>query len=326
MAEPFGRLIGVLVLVVLCSPMGVPLQAQVPYGEYENWIGTDSTFEDPQHWSSLNEVHFALGYSEMTIIKSNDPLEGNHAMALHTRRLCYTDSMVCYLVPGVSVLGDLIINPSDLSITTPGVPFFDRPEALNGYFKYFPVEGDSARIVVELSHAASGGERRLVGRGIWMYGDLMEQYSFLNIPIEYVSEDAPDKLRIFIYSGIRNMEYPSPYPVGSRLLVDWIKMGPNVIEPPDPTLVWTPDRPETLRLYPQPARNGHYLDGSAFAGQTLRIECWDLQGRLLAVQDRAMAPIPQWVDWSSLPAGSYRLVLRSPEGAVLGTAPLMLQR
>lgn len=321
-----GAVHGVLaafLLVLLTVARASFGHAQVPYGEYENWTGSPATYENPMEWSSLNEVHHALGYPEMTLTKSADALEGNYAMELHTRRLCYMDSLVCYLVPGVSVIGELIINPSDLSIFTPGVPFAERPETLNGYFKYFPVEDDSARIIVELSRAVPGGEREVVGRGEWAYGDLMPQYNFFNIPIAYSSSANPDKLRIFVYSGVRNQEHPDPYPIGSRLLVDWVKMGPNVVEPP---VGLSGPAPEAgLRIYPQPARTGHYLEAPQ-SGQQLTLECWDLQGRLVARQAHQSAPIAQWVDWSGVAAGQYRLVLRSPVGEIMGTAPLILQR
>lgn len=313
---------GMVMILLVCSNASV--EAQVPYGEYETWIGSDTAFQDPVHWSSLNEVHHALGYSDLTVLRSDDALEGSYAMELHTRRLCYMDSLVCYLVPGVSVLGELIISPSDLSITTPGIAFTGRPESLNGYFKYFPVEDDSARIVIELSAAVPGGERKVVGRGTWTTGELMTQYHFFNIPIQYASEDDPDKLRIFIYSGIRDMEHPAPYPIGSRLLVDWVKMGPNVVEPPPATGLFNSPQPSALNVYPQPAQHGHYIETSQYSGQTLLLEVWDLHGRLLASQAHAAGPMAQWVNWNGLGHGQYRLVLRSKQGALLGTAPLLM--
>ncbi len=300
------------------------VDAQIPYGTYETWTGSDSTFRDAEQWSSLNAIHYALGYREMTVEPSDDALEGTYALALQTRRLCNDDSSACYLVPGVAVLGELVINPSDLSITTPGLPYSDRPETLNGYYKYYPNGADTASILVELS-VAEGGTRRVVGEGYWTRSTSMTQYDFLNIPITYYETTPPDKIRIVVRSGSRNEEHPGPYPNGSRLLLDWVKMGPTAVEPP-PTGLSAPAAPARLALYPQPAREGSYLRLPGAAPVAARVAVHAADGRLVADRSLTLGDAPVWLSWDGLPAGTYLLRATDGTGADLGRGRLVLLR
>lgn len=304
------------------------LLAQIPYGDFESWESTDdSLFENPYQWSSLNEIHNLLGYTEYTVLRAPSDVEGDFALEAQTRKFCDSDSSVCYLVPGMAVLGDLYINPSDLSIVTPGLPFEERPDFVTAYYQYYPVLQDSFRVVVELSKSLPSGGKMVVAYGEYQSGDVMAQFQPMNLELVYFTDVNPDKIKLAIFSGVRNEPFTGDYPVGSRLILDNMKLGPQ-IETPTGLNANLIDQ-GSFQLFPIPASSDLTLrwDGQALQGATT-LQLYNNTGRLVQEQQGFSASPNNTTSLSvaDLPAGTYWLRLSGPSGQHLGTRQVPVLR
>ena len=313
-------------MALLALPLSA-LQAQIPYGDFESWESSDSLFENPYQWSSLNEIHHLLGYTEYTVMRAPSEVEGNYAIEAQTRKFCDADSSLCYLVPGMAVLGELYINPSDLSIVTPGLPFEERPEFVTAYYQYYPVLEDSFRMVAELSKSLPSGGKMVVAYGEYQSGDVVAQFQPMNLELVYFTNELPDKIRLAIFSGVRNEPYTEDYAVGSRLILDNMQLGPKIET--STGFGTNPDADLSFQLYPLPASSEVTLrwDGQGLQGASV-IQLYDNTGRLVRVQEGFSASPNTTTSLSvaELPAGTYWLRLSGPDGQHLGTRQVPVLR
>jgi hypothetical protein len=312
--------------VLLALPMA-SLNAQVPYGDFESWDTTDSLFENPHQWSSLNEIHHLLGYTEYTIQRVPSEVDGLYALQAQTRKFCDADSSICYLVPGMAVLGELYVNPSDLSLVTPGLPYTERPEFLTAYYQYYPVLQDSFRVVAELSKSLEGGGKMVIAYGEFQNGTVVEQFQPMNLELVYFSNAIPDKIRVAIYSGVRNEPYSGDYPEGSRLILDKVELGPKI---ESPTAILDPVWPAaSIQVYPVPASTSLNWQVQGQGGaMALSVQLYDNTGRLLkqdftASQQQTASGSLSLTD---LPDGTYWLRFSGPKGEHLGTRQIPVIR
>jgi len=313
-------------LVFLALPL-TALQAQIPFGDFETWESTDSLFENPYQWSSLNEIHHLLGYKDYTVVRASSEVEGSYAMKAQTRKFCAADSSVCYLVPGMAVLGELYINPSDLSIITPGLPFEERPEFVTAYYQYHPVLEDSFRIVVELSKSLPSGGKMIIAYGEYQSGDVVAQFQPMNLELVYFSNFQPDKIKLAIFSGVRNEPYTEDYSLGSRLILDNLQLGPKIET--STGFAGNPAASGSFQLYPIPASSDLTLQwaGQGLQGATM-IQLYDNTGRLVQEQYGFSATPNSTTSLSvaELPSGTYWLRLSGPDGQHLGTRQVPVLR
>jgi hypothetical protein len=313
------------ILLVLALAPGIVLEAQIlraqiPYGDFEVWEGDDSLFINPFQWSSLNEIHHQLGFREYTVTRSEEAVvKGHYALQVQTRRFCDSDSDLCYLVPGMAVLGDLFLNPFDLSVITPGLPYNERPAYLRMYMLYYPVEMDTMQLVVELSRADPNGGKQVVAIGDFRFSEHTLQFEPIDVDLEYFSDAQPEKIRIVVYSGTRNHLYLEPYPNGSRVIIDQMRLGGSK----ETTTGWT-DATYGKRdwlIYPIPTSENLHIQYQALAlGQeTLSITLYDLAGHELHQStifqpfEGASISLPM----TDLAPGHYLLSIRNKEGRLL---------
>ncbi|MFT7588181.1 MAG: hypothetical protein ACI959_000388 [Limisphaerales bacterium] len=311
------RIIYSLLTLVLVAHFATTTTAQsslIPNGVFEEWTVSEIPYVNPIEWSSLNETHFLLGYDQYTVQKTNDAYEGSFALSIETQKLCtgVSGQEICLLVPGAAVLGELFIHPADLSIITFGVDFFERPEAMTGWYKYQPVSGDSCLIVVELSRFNDGvGMREIIGLGKFYQSSAICSYSPLNIPIIYYSESTPEKLRIIAHSGVISTAYSGAYPVGSTLLLDCITLGDELVTTGIESLYSDGD----IQVYPSPAQTSLDFQLDGLPADEYLIEVHSITGALLhteqiQVQDQTNGSI----EVSNWPSGTYILSVKSQSG------------
>ncbi len=301
----------------MCFVPTALLKSQIPFGDFEEWEETDTLYRNPDQWSSLNEIHYLLGYKEFTISRTEGASSGNYALQAETRRFCDADSTVCFLVPGMAVLGDLYVNPADLSVITPGMEFNGRPEYVTGYYKYFPVLEDTFRVIAELSRSYASGVKEVVAYGEYRSEQLMTQFNTMNLRLEYFSDAMPDKIRLAIYSGVRNESYFEEYPVGSRLIIDNLQLGPEITTT---GLGQNNNAPGELRLYPLPVQNELNLQLLGAPQGIYRISLFDATGRIILSEDREGFGHQMSLgslSFRQLAAGTYLLRVTSADGSLL---------
>ena len=112
---------------------------------------------------------------------------------------------------GTYITGQISSSMGFLGSPRPSFPVYHKPTTLNGYFKYFPVPGDTLDITINLT---KNGE--YVGEGTFLYTDSVTQFKAFSLPIIYNDPGVvPDSAMISI-SCMTN-----DFPVGpSRLVID----------------------------------------------------------------------------------------------------------
>ncbi|HOV11832.1 MAG TPA: hypothetical protein PLL90_08715, partial [Bacteroidales bacterium] len=81
-----------------------------------------------------------------------------------------------------------------------------KPLKFRGYYKYAPVGGDSALVSVLLSkYNPALGKRDTIGLGREIFKNVVTEYTMIDLPINYQSQETPDTLTLLVCSsaGIR---------------------------------------------------------------------------------------------------------------------------
>lgn len=313
-----------LVMVALAGMLsfqiGSPLKAQIPFGEFEDWEETDTLFRNPLQWSSLNEIHYLLGYDDFTVTRTESTIQGAYALQVQTKRFCNADSSVCSLVPGMAVLGDLYVHPFDLSIITPGLPFDGRPEYVTAYFKYYPVESDTFLVVAELSRSMSGGGKEIVAYGEYRFERELPQFNTMNLQLDYYSDANPDKIRLVIYSGVKDISYFDGYPTGSKLIIDNVQLGPELVS------TGIGDQAGglvDLRVFPIPVQENLFMEWTGTTSGDYLVSLFDNFGRVVSTStvlgNGGNVKVQHQLDVASLVNGNYWIRVTDAAGMVLAT-------
>lgn len=314
----------IAVATIFVLPHTAQAQSLIPNGEFEDWSGSELIYSDPQQWSSLNETHFLLGYEDFTVQRTEDAIEGNYALHVETQKLCSDQDgfEVCYLVPGTAVLGDIFINPTDLAIITFGVDFNERPEALNGWYKYFPVLGDSCHIEVELSRFNDAvGQREVIGFGEFFQAEAVTQYTQISIPITYSSESTPEKIRIVARSGVISQVHNEAYPNGSTLLLDWINLGDEIVT----TGLSSFERPDPISVYPNPSNSIAQYQLTLDNPGSYQVQVYSTTGsRVFAESVYSSGLLQDVIDVSNWPSGPYMMTVSDERGRAVATQTMMV--
>lgn len=302
-----------LAMGCLLSNFYCSVQAQIPYGTFEVWSDSTVLYSNPENWSSLNEIHYLLGYEEFTVTKTDVSSEGSFGLQLETKKFCNADSSLCNLVPGMAVLGDLYVNPADLSIITPGLPYTERPNSLTAQYKYYPVDADTFLVVAELSRSV-GGSKEVVAYGEFRSGLYMPQFNALNLQLTYYSDSTPDKIRIAVFSSLNQQAYFDDYPVGSRLIIDNVNLSEEMVSTGFNPVADAVDR---VVLYPVPANDRFTAEWTPLQSGSYLLQLVDITGRTLFVNRQLVSQgvrEQSVIPCQDIPAGTYWLNIRSENG------------
>lgn len=188
-------MIGAL-LVGLCASLGLAAQSPIPAGDFEAWSpGTGNQYEEPtgNWWTTLNALKLLGGPA--TVTKTTDAHGGTYAAKMTSGQ------WNTILLPGLLVSGDFDANSSTFLIT--GQPFTDRPSTFQGWYKYFPANGDSAGIAALLTRwDAANGRRDTLGIAAIVLYDTVATYTEYVLPFVYSSlTAAPDSLTLALVSS-----------------------------------------------------------------------------------------------------------------------------
>jgi hypothetical protein len=185
-------LFGALIVFVIGS---ITAQQQIPNGGFETWNAPIPQFEDPDDWATLNE--YGIAFSGYTTFKSDDAAMGSFSAKLESI------AFGVFVLPGAITLGYYDVNMSAATATIEGgIAFTDRPIAIQGSYKNYPVAGDFSMVGVLLTrYNASKGERDTIGIVMEAFPQTVDTWTTFNLPINYTSEDAPDSLNVFVVSS-----------------------------------------------------------------------------------------------------------------------------
>lgn len=183
-------------------------QAQVPNGDFESWPPANN--DNPEYWDSPNGLTSGFPFFLTTVEKTSDSHTGNWAASVTT------GTILGQTLPGVLSLGILDIDIENIENTEfIGLPFTDRPTALEGYFKYNTPGTDLGLIAVLLTkYNEVTANSDSIAFGIKEFTSQTD-YTHFAANMQYLSIEEPDSINIVILSSASPTLVP-----GSQLIID----------------------------------------------------------------------------------------------------------
>jgi len=281
-------------LFLIANATGYSQTDTVSNGGFEDW-GTNPFYDEADDWTTLNPLAQIFGVQlAFRATASDEYHSGAAAMKLVT-----SDLTGVGITPSVLTTG--LVNTATQNIDG-GSPIASRPSSFGGWFRYDPINGDTATIGLSLTRwdavngirevVANGGDNLLTTNGVFVE---------LDFQMYYDSNSIPDTALIVIVSGSNS----SPQE-GSTLFVDDLVYNyPAAIESPESV---------GLNIYPNPATDRLMISSTnGFTFNTGRII--GLDGRI--IQEITLNAGNATVDVAKLKAGSYIVELRDTEGTIV---------
>jgi hypothetical protein len=175
----------------------IGLHAQnLPDAGFEIWV-SQSSYEDPQGWGTLNSSTSIIGVK--TVTKATAPADvhsGSSAIKLTTLHIGIPYNMN---IPGIAATGT--INTTTKAIDG-GFSYTQRPISLCGWYKYSPAGKDTASVTVTLSKWDNVTHQRVtVGSGIFRDTAHVNTYASFTATMIYVNALVPDSGVITLLSS-----------------------------------------------------------------------------------------------------------------------------
>lgn len=190
-----------IISVFILFNASIIAQQQIPNSNFETWTNNEA-----MPWHSA----FNLGITLYTAEQSSDSYQGNSAAKLTSQ------SYFGQFVPGLITLGEVdLINQT----LTGGTPYTDRPDGISFFFKYEPSGIDTMLFGAFLTKwNAVNLSTDTIGITGYLNSDTYNNYTEIELPFIYQSDEIPDTLNIiFTSSGFNGND-------GSNLYIDSISM------------------------------------------------------------------------------------------------------
>ena len=259
-------------------------------GDFETWFSYPH--QSLQSWSYLKYIVFdsvpgpALNMVKMAYFNQQ---EDDYAAEVQTVDM---DGQGNYTNGSINASSGIIGTPK------PSFPVYARHQTLNGYFQYYPVNGDSMLIDVRLTR--NGQE---IGKGVFTYGDSATQFEKFSAPIIYFDPSVPD-------SGIITIACSQGYAYGpSRLIIDKLSFDGFAGNMEETGIEEQDGAQPGFVVFPNPASASVTVKLQNFSKGI--VEIFDLQGKLLISHILSADQIS--IDIKNLRAGIYLVRIRSKE-------------
>ena len=196
---------------------------QLPNMDFEYWTEYTNYEEPSPHgiWATPNKlVDLLPEFYPSVALKTTDASSGNYAVRVITDSVQGLPLLSGTLASGVFEVN--LGNPS--KSLTRGVPYFSKPSKFQGYYKYFPVDGDSCHVYAQLSYWDESQAKRVLVGEARLSNNIMEvdEYTFFDIPFEYYNSMQPDSLSMVFVSSAGGEQFVGG--VGSTLFVDDVSL------------------------------------------------------------------------------------------------------
>ncbi len=196
-----------------------PLPTNIPDGDFEKWATITSginSYEEPKSgwWTSLNILSNLGG--PKTLKKTTEAHTGHYAAKMSTS--VWGD----LTIPGILVSGTFDFDAPNMIIE--GKPFTEKPKSFRGYYKYFPVSGDSAAIFASITKYMPQNQRRdTIAAASLAILNTYDSYTFFDIDFTYyINYVEPDSINIVFASSADGANFNGA--VGSTLYIDDISL------------------------------------------------------------------------------------------------------
>lgn len=253
-----------LVLVVALGFMPAMAENEIPNASFETWETVTlsppysmfllSPYDEPEEWGTLN----AFG---INVTQSIDAFDGSYSAKLVSAVLDMTSIGMGPVTTSTMMSGDYT---SALTTGEPvfGFPYTNRPYAFKFWYKYTPVNSDTAQVNVGLEKWNAGiGKSETIGRARLQITETVSEWTQATIFFEYDSEENPDTCIIDITSSLspisKNGERTNVYgQVGSTLYIDKLEFDMTSDIQPISTENWRIWSDNTSLSVEMPARSG----------------------------------------------------------------------
>jgi hypothetical protein len=261
------KLAQIILLISVCLVLVSVSSAQIPNAGFETW----SIAGAPTSWTTFNAPPLAV-----PITQSSDAHSGSSSMQGTV----------------VSYLGGVPYPP----LAWCGFPLTSASSALNGWYKFSPVGGDSIEIFVVLFK--SGG---VIASGELSSGTSASSYTQFSVPISQSA--APDSawIEILISSSSGTAH------IGSKFNIDDLSFGPAItgVQESNPT---SPGVFALTQNYPNPFNPSTKISYQLPTEGLVRLEVYDIMGRTLSLLVNEEKPAGQFTatfDGSKFTSGIY---------------------
>lgn len=294
-------LLSLWMLSLLSFPYKLSAQNPIPNPDFEEWSGGE-----PVGWNTINQTVFGTSFVCVTR-EQNNPQSGSYCAKIQT----VTENIFLVgpvTMPGIVSLGEITLDIINQTGTVNGgVPIDNRPNQLNGWFRYQPGSGDSCIIGIGLSRW-NGTGRDTLAYAYQTIGGQTSTWTPFSLPIEYLIWEMPDTMNIMFFSS--NLLTGSPV-TGSTLWVDNLEMAYG------PVQVSNPGAPDNFRVFAE--SGGRKLRIYNPEGQTAELQVYALNGSCILKTWIREGEAAQTIGLPELPDGIYvaRFVLNNGQQSVI---------
>jgi hypothetical protein len=216
------------------KPTGTPF-SDVPNLDFEDWYSGKSAGLNAQDyynpnpkdfWATPNNGSGDLGVAKIPIVVfrvgGDSAHSGNYAAMLKTTQgeLLGKSKLIAATIAS----GNFEIDISDpFNSLKFGKPFNKKPKTVSGYYRYFPVGGDSASAYCYLTKFDANCKLDTIGFGRKMFYDQQSEYAKFEFNVEYKNTETPDNIVIYFSSSEEGDVFKGQ--VGNTLFIDDVTVG-----------------------------------------------------------------------------------------------------
>ena len=190
----------------------------LPNMDLEEWI-TYPNYETPSPvgvWTSANKTaDLNPDLYHAVLFKTDDAVSGSYAAKMVSDSLPGLPFITGSLSTGIFKVD--LNNPLESMVS--GVPYKSRPARFQGYYKYFPTEGDSCEIRTTLTRwNFTANKRDTVGEVVFRTVETVPEYTFFDLEMKYFMSENPDTMDM-VFAASAGGEYFIGG-IGSTLYID----------------------------------------------------------------------------------------------------------
>lgn len=291
--------------------LGVQVQAQnIVNGDVEIWNSYTALNGNPyldlgpntdrtqNFLRSLNDI-LSAPLTPATCFRVSDVAEvhnGTYSVRVLTKTLG------AILIPGYIGTGDVNITTQSIAL---GRAYAFRPTSLNFWYKYNPVNGDSAAFYVEFTKwDALNQQRIVVGTGSNVVRNAVTSYTQETLTINYLTNDTPDSVNVILCSSggynLVNLQ-GSVGQENSELFLDDINFA-------FPASVNPLENSNLVKIFPTVAAEQLHVNLENMK-EAVRIRVYDMQGRM--IQDVRTEQANNTLSTQTWAAGAYTVLVQT---------------
>ncbi len=194
-----------LILTLTVSGLALMAQSTLPNGDFEQWIWEDHpTHPDGGYYEpgggffkTLNILDTIPTPPGLTCYPTDQAYAGSKAVRLITRKIDLLD----ILIPGVT--GNLTIKwfTMNAALGAP-YPWITKPSRFKGYYKAFPLNGDSTGAILLLSKWNSSTKKRdTIAYNKLIFHGIQSDYTSFDVAVDYRDNTTmPDSITVLLLS------------------------------------------------------------------------------------------------------------------------------